>query len=101
MIQPFIFFNASALVWAIDHALPVFIKLLSPAKLALADRAKFFADILLFLRHNFLIGLFNIVYSLPSDTVSVLLRLLFVARLLAVIVSKVAGTDYITIVFWS
>ena len=59
MIQPFIFFYPSALVGAIDHALPVFIKLLSPTKLALADRAEFFANVLLFVRHNFLIGLFT------------------------------------------
>ena len=60
MIQPFILFHPSALVGAIDHALPVFIQLFSPAKLALADRAEFFADVLLFVRHNFLIGLFNL-----------------------------------------
>ena len=60
MIQPFILFHPSALVGAIDHALPVFIQLLSPTKLALADRAEFFADVLLFMRHNFLIGLFNL-----------------------------------------
>ena len=60
MIQPFILFHPSALVGAIDHALPVFIQLFRPAKLTLADGAEFFADVLLFVRHNFLIGLFNI-----------------------------------------
>ena len=59
MIQTLILFNTAALVGAIDHALPVFIQFFSPAKLALADRTFFFADILLFVRHGLLIGLFH------------------------------------------
>ena len=52
MIQSFILFHAAALVGAIDHAVPVFIQLFSPTKFALADRAEFFADVLLFMRHD-------------------------------------------------